>query len=441
MARFMFNSHDSFVPGHRLGARADDRPLAGDSVPREGPRLLMYSQDGTGLGHVRRATNIADEVLKRRPESNVLILVDSPATPFWSPRPGLDYLKLPTIVKTGDLAWRAGTLSLGIGDAVKLRSKVILQAFREFSPDLVLVDHMPVGALGELKPMLNYAAKSLAKPKLFLGLRDILGASDVIRAVWRRWGAYEYLRHYDAVLIYGCREIYDARTAYDLTPNAAKVVDCHYVGPPPRPAPSDESIREPFTLVTGGGGRDAFPLAKAFIQALPLASGTIPPRTVLVTGPNMPAANAMALRAGASGHQVELVSSADMTTYLPRAEAVVTMAGYNSLSEVLRWRRKALVVPRAGPSAEQAIRARLFSQRRLVRVLDPADLTPKRLAEELRRLVSDEAIPDPGMIPPLDGAQRAADLLLGDSPNGAGEADDDLPKAYPHAPGARVLPE
>jgi predicted glycosyltransferase len=92
------------------------------------------------------------------------------------------------------------------------------------------------------------------------------------------------------------------------------------------------------------------------------------------------------------------------------------MAGYNSLCEVLRWRKKALVIPRPGPSAEQRMRSRLFAGRGLIRLLAPEALTPRRLAADLDRLLADETVPNPAGIPPLDGAQRTARMLLESAP-------------------------
>jgi predicted glycosyltransferase len=65
------------------------------------------------------------------------------------------------------------------------------------------------------------------------------------------------------------------------------------------------------------------------------------------------------------------------------ADLVVCMAGYNTLAEVLTLGRKALVVPRAGPSAEQQMRCRLLAQRNLIDVLYPGQLSPQALAERL----------------------------------------------------------
>ena len=118
-------------------------------------RLLIYSQDGLGLGHLRRARNIAREVIDREPGCAVLVVADSPATPFFSSLPGVDYLKLPTILKRDRSVWRAGSLPFQTDQVVTLRARLMLSIMEEFSPDVVLVDHMPLGALGELKPLLD----------------------------------------------------------------------------------------------------------------------------------------------------------------------------------------------------------------------------------------------------------------------------------------------
>jgi predicted glycosyltransferase len=382
-------------------------------------RLLIYSQDGMGLGHLRRTRNIAREVLAWKPGCSILILADSPVVPFFSPLGGVDYLKLPTIVKTGDVTWQSSMLPLNIAKTVNLRAKVIRQVFREFRPDAVLVDHMPVGALGELKLLLESSVQRKRHAKFFLGLRDVLDAPEVIRRVWSGSGAYEYLQLYDAVLIYGSRQIYAAESVYDLTSYARQVIYCNYVVPRMHTEVPSYRPDEPFILVMGGGGKDSFPVARTFLRAFPLLLPEMPLRAVVLTGPHMDPAERTDLRAQAAAYPVEVLSSVeDATLLLRQATAVVTMAGYNSLCEVLAWRKKALVVPRAGPSAEQRIRSQVFSQRHLVRMLDPDSLTPERLAQELMQLLTDDNIPDPDNIPPLDGAQQAALALLGKGEGG-----------------------
>ncbi len=386
-------------------------------------RLLMYSQDGMGLGHLRRTHNIAQEILARQPDARILVVADSPVAPFFTPIPGMTFLKLQTIVKVGDSEWKSG--SQPIDEAIELRGQKIVDAYREFQPDVIAVDHMPLGALGELKPLLDTASGDKQRAKLVLGLRDVLDKPETIRDVWDDLGAYDYLERYDSVLIYGCKDVYDAEAAYDLAPYARNVTYCNYVAhrTDEQPALSPEDL--PFVLVMGGGGADAFPLAKTFLDAIPHILQTRPVRALIITGPNMPEADRQALIAQVAGQPVEIETSVeDPTTLLRRATAVVTMGGYNSLVEVLQWRKKALVVPRRAPSGEQQLRSRLFADRGLVRMLDPEALAPSQLGDALLALLEDDSVPVASNVPPLDGAQRAAALLL----NGHGAVKEDAPQ-------------
>ena len=115
----------------------------------------------------------------------------------------------------------------------------------------------------------------------------------------------------------------------------------------------------------------------------------------------------------AAGLNIRVLTSVEDTLgYMNAADLVVTMAGYNSLCEVLHLKKKALVVPRAGPSAEQMMRARLFAGRGLIDVLYPQELSAKNLAE---RIVSDlERTDFPRHDPAIElcGGRRAARRLL-----------------------------
>ena len=371
----------------------------------------MYSQDGMGLGHLRRASNIANEVLLLEPDTDILILADSPAISLFASQERIDFLKLPTLVKRGPTSWSNGSLSLAVERVLRLRTKVIAQALYEFEPDTVLIDHMPVGVLGELKPLLDFARRRRPAPQIFLGLRDILDDPAVIRRAWTSLGAYKYLRYYDVVLVYGSREIYDATNAYRLVPDAHAIVYCNYVSPRVEPLPSESPPDDPFILMMGGGGRDAFPIAKAFVEAVPIVGRKLDLGAVLLTGPNMSTADREALRARApQSVQIE-AGLGNATEWIRRASAVVTMGGYNSLCEVLKWRKKTLVVPRSGPSAEQQIRSRLFADRSLVCACQPLP-GPHELAEKLLELFAEDGVPYEPNIPPLNGAERSAGVLL-----------------------------
>jgi predicted glycosyltransferase len=264
--------------------------------------------------------------------------------------------------------------------------------------------------------MLHRATELGGRTRLFLGLRDVLDAPEIIRAAWSEQGAYPQLDRYDAVLVYGSREVFDAAAAYDLGAYARRLVYCNYVVSPEaaQPAPRRRlGLSDPLVAVMGGGGADAFPLADAFLRALPLVRREARVRGAILAGPNMAVAERQQLASRGGRQQVEVTDGyGDSLPWLKRAAAVVTMAGYNTLSEALAARRKALAVPRAGPSQEQRIRARLFAERRLLAQLEPEALAPERLAEALLALLAQDGIPDTTRIPLMDGAQRAAAFLI-----------------------------
>jgi predicted glycosyltransferase len=88
------------------------------------------------------------------------------------------------------------------------------------------------------------------------------------------------------------------------------------------------------------------------------------------------------------------------------------MAGYNTLAEVLNLGRKALVVPRAGPSAEQQMRCHLFAQRNLIDVLYPGQLSPQTLAQRLLLDLERDDYPSHDGVVDTHSVHAVAALLL-----------------------------
>src|SRR5437762_12298828 len=83
----------------------------------------------------------------------------------------------------------------------------------------------------------------------------------------------------------------------------------------------------------------------------------------MAVGVNAPSAFASELVAEASGLPIRIVPYVDdSASCIAAADLVVCMAGYNTLAEVLYLKKKALVIPRSGPSAEQRMRAELFAR-------------------------------------------------------------------------------
>jgi predicted glycosyltransferase len=380
------------------------------TAARAAIRILYYSHDSFGLGHLRRTLSLAHHVRSKLPDATQLVVSGAAHTDGWSLPAGADWLKLPTVVKAGSGDYRPRSLECSIGSTVDLRSDIVLAASRRFRPDFFVVDHVPDGLNGEALPALRLAADDGAR--LVLGLRDVLDGAPRVRRAWRQAGVHELLDAlYDRIVVYGDASLYDVATEYEFSP--AAVAKTRYVGYLRAPAPAPAaSVRERYgagderlVVVTAGGGGDGFPLMAAALDSL--AAEPLPATQVIaVCGPLMADDEQRELERRAAGIPgLRLVTSVpDLADLVAAADAVVGMAGYNTVREILSYRRRALLVPRVDPRVEQLIRAEALERRGLVRVLHPAELTPERLGAELRLLLAAGQPPSPGFsLSGLDG--------------------------------------
>ncbi len=383
-------------------------------------RILIYSQDGLGLGHLRRNTLIGQKILEAAPGSNILLIADSPVAPFFRLPSGMDFIKLPSIWKIGPGQWEPTHLQMNEEDVRGLRGALLRNVLQCYQPDLLLVDHMPVGAKGELTPALEVLKQARPTCSVVLGLRDILDAREVIARVWLKEGAYEALRnYYHRVLIYGSSEIFDACGSYSLPVPPQGIHYCGYVVNPGPVQPAHQ-IRQAlqvngrkFVFVSAGGGHDGHPLMRTYLRAIRLLGSAINVVTLIAVGVNSSPERIRELEDEAQGLPVQIVTHVeDSLSHLAAADLVVCMAGYNTLSEVLYLKKKALVVPRAGPSAEQRMRAGLFAGRGLVEMLDPQELSPEALAQRLLLALQSEDLPVKNGAIEMNGAGQAAGCLL-----------------------------
>ena len=374
----------------------------------DAPRILMYSHDTIGLGHMRRNSAIAARIVEQNPLASVLMLVGSPSgIPFALP-PGVDYVKLPSLAKVGRDIWRPQSLRVSSEDVISLRSALIEQAVISFAPNLFLADHEPGGVSGELLPALRRLNKAGAH--IVLGLRDILDEPQITRQSWRKRGTDRVIQSlYEQILVYGDEDVFPTQAAYGLTSLLpGKVFSCGYVTNSGILKPERASSRAKARIVVaGGGGRDAFPLMAAAVEALISLPPHERPDADIIAGPLMDAELRGPLEKSALDHDIRVLTThPDVPSLLAEADLFVTMGGYNSIIEAAAIGCPTLVVPRVGPSAEQRLRAECMAERGAVEVIAASEASSKRLAQ-----IFGNVRPNAGrMVSSLDlgGAERAA---------------------------------
>ena len=390
----------------------------------QGLRIAIYSQDGLGLGHMQRTTSIAWELYRLRSEASILTFSDSQLGQFFSISPHHDYVKLPSIAKDSPGNWKATHLRMSFPEILQLRKELIRNVLLNYAPHIFLVDHMPHGAMGELLPALEAMDQAGIPSQNVLGLRDILDSPEVTINRWQVEGAYDVIeRYYARILVFGMQDVYDVTERYQLPQSAAKkVFYCGYVS-------NLDSERNAYNIrarylggkspdarliaVMAGGGADAYPMMSTLIEALPQVLEDQPCVVVIITGPFMPVELIADLERRAAGLPVQMIEAVtDSPSYISAADLVIAMAGYNTSVEILRVKTPAILIPRAGPSAEQRTRARLFAEKKWVDMIDPDDLTPEILAECISSHLKHPNGSKPSALPNLGGAAVAAKHTL-----------------------------
>lgn len=373
-------------------------------------RAVLICNEMLGLGHLRLSLALARGIVECEPGSSVLVLTGSPAAGGFALPAGVDVVKLPTSPIDGGSRWGATgrrpatELSLPAERIHALRREITNAVARELRPDVAVVDYRPLGRRGELIDTLR-ELRAGSVCTLALGLWDVDDDRAALARDWDEALARTVGKLYDLALVYGPSEPDDLRVER-LTAHGLPVYNTGLVAPPPA-AEGPADLEPGYLLVTVGGGIDGEELLAAVIEAVRLEPVGRP--TVLVTGPLMAPDAVRDLRLAARGLAV-LVETfrPDMDAVIAGAAAVISMAGYNAVAEVLSSGRPALFAPRTFPRREQLNRALRWQMAGRADLLDRAAWQPTPLRRAIATLLAR------GPRPPesLTGAADAAAILV-----------------------------
>ncbi len=383
-------------------------------------RVLIYSHDSFGLGHLRRCRAIAHHLVERHKNLSVLILSGSPIIGSFDFKARVDFVRVPGVVKLRNGEYTSLSLHLDLEDTLNLRGSIIKHTAGVFDPDVFIVDKEPTGLRGEVRETLEVL--KARGTRLVLGLRDVMDDPDVLAQEWRTKNALPVLKElYDEIWIYGLPQIWDPLEGIELGDDLRR--KAVFTGYLPRrvgtvqPLPSSEIVRRPFLLVTPGGGGDGDNLVDWVLTAYE-SDPLLPYPALIVLGPFMQPERRADFAARAA--RLERV---DVITFEPRLESlmvaaagVVAMGGYNTFCEILSLNKRAVIVPREVPRREQIIRATRAEELGLVSVLlDDGTRDPARMAAALRAMPQQKRPGDiviPGLLEGLDNVNRLIEPWL-----------------------------
>ena len=369
------------------------------------PRVFMYVQHLLGIGHLVRASRVA-EALTADGFDVVVATGGCPAEGF--PGRNIRTIALPPV-----RAGRAGFSALEdchgqpVGEDVKAdRVERLISALAAERPDVIVVEAFPFGRRMmrfELLPMLDFARAMPNPPLVACSVRDIL--QENAKPGRAEETAATIAKYFDLVLVHGdvkfarLEETFPAASAF-----RNKIVHTGFVaGPVPRPASQAYDI-----IVSAGGGAAGAGLVEAALDAL--SSLARERRCCLIAGPHFSGATLDGLKAAAPPCVDVFTFRADLPDLFRSAELSVSQAGYNTVCDVLQAGCRSLLVPFAkGGETEQTRRAMKLKALGLADVLLEHEADSAQLLSAILSLLR-RTKPEPHGLN-LDGAAQTARLV------------------------------
>lgn len=356
-------------------------------------KIVVYSHDTFGLGNIRRMLAITEHLLNTIPDLSILMISGSPMIHnFRLPKDRFDYLKLPCIGRTLTGNYIAKKLGTNFNELVSLRSQIIQVAVSNFKPDVMIVDKKPRGIADELQSTLEHIHNRMPTTDIVLLLRDILDEPEVTQKIWSKNHYFESIeRYYHSILVMGSEQVFDVCKEYRFPKKIAdKVTFCGYIN---RSHITDKATLsllfsdspKPRVLVTVGGGEDGYVPLNHFIKGLTRDNRDESLSTLIVTGPEMSQHQCQEIqrRVQPLKNTQAVEFTPDLNAHMQQADLIVSMAGYNTIVELLAMNKPTIAIPRVKPVQEQLIRATRMDKLGLLKCLHPNDLSPESLMKEV----------------------------------------------------------
>lgn len=245
-------------------------------------------------------------------------------------------------------------------------------------PDVVITEHFPFGRRQLADEFLGLIASVRAANQKALALSSIRDVLVTPRADRIAEAEKRLAEHFDAVLVHGDAGFLPLDISWPVSPELSKAL--HYTGYLTGPEQAILPEENDEIIVSGGGSAASLPL---FALAIAAAGARTDRRWRILAGHGIAEMEFARLKALAPGHVVVERARPDFPALLAGCALSISQAGYNTVLDLVRAGRPAIVVPfDAGNETEQAIRAAAMERAglaRCLRLLGDEPLTPERL--------------------------------------------------------------
>ena len=324
-------------------------------------KVLIYSHDSFGLGHLRRCRAIANSLVDAFKGMSVLIISGSPIISQFDFRARVSFITVPGVVKLRNGDYTSLGLHVDLKETLAMRASVIQHAAEAFGPDIFIVDKEPLGLRGEIEYTLHWL--QLKGCINILGLRDVMDDPAALQSEWKRKEAVPAVEKlYNEIWVYGTKATGNPIQGINLSNQTLHSMQ--YLGYLRRQSPACTRLprkysEKPFILITPGGGGDGEVLVDWVIRAYENDIKKQLTAGVVVVGPFMSSKAQRNFR-----RRIRKLDKLDFEVFdnhievlIMHAVGIVAMGGYNTFCEILSFDKRALLVPRETPRLEQKIRA------------------------------------------------------------------------------------
>jgi len=401
-------------------------------------RILFHYTHKQTLGHTTRSISLAAALCRQK--AQVLILQGGLPQPFIRFPEGCQVLDIPHPFDT-----RTSFQSRGIPVSPAKRAQFILKAAADFAPDVFITEFFPFGRLAylpELLPTLRYLRKKGTRIMASIGYPLLI---DLDRLRDKKFAALHraVFAFYDRFLIHtpdGLETSYIQRSIKDpqLSSSYAaimkgleeKISYTGYVYPEkmitggteiPAPNSTDASI-----VISRGGGAVYPKLITVAIEAQRLLEGKSRDiKTIIACGPATSPKEMELFRSCLKPEDKARVFLADhlpdLDEHLRHCRVSVSLCGYNTSVQLMRWGTPSIIVPYQNSSSQtstndQIARSVLLHDRFSSTILDYETMTARSLADAVKEKMSSKR-PIPAPADWFNGADVAARLVVSGTAN------------------------
>ena len=369
------------------------------------PTVLLYCQHLLGIGHLSRSLAICRALLER---FDVVFLQGGPDIGRTIDAPGFTHVFLPPLLmREHDSSLYDPSEEVEV-DIVWDRRRTALGPILARPYAAVIVELFPFGR-NKFKPeILEIIERSrITNPgvRVYCSNRDIM-VQKPDQAHREAKIAKILAAHFDHVLVHSDPDLIPMEATFGATEAiSGQILYTGYVADGTPPASPRRAPREKRILVSLGGGVVGAELAVACAHV----AGAFPDHDMeILTGPYTSKEDLEAISTAAAGRVRLRGFSDDFRGDLSRAAISISLAGYNTLMDVLATETPALVYPYMA-NREQNMRAGALAERGFLGVLYEADLVQSKLTNAIRERLG-AAYPETRI--DLSGAQTTAEILF-----------------------------